>query len=76
MNIEHLVGMANDICDYFAAESDRDAAVAGVAGHLRKFWDPRMRTQIIAHLRSGGAGLSELARLAVQRLADDERKVA
>ena len=33
------------------------AAVAGVADHLQKFWDPRMRSQILAHLDAGGDGL-------------------
>jgi formate dehydrogenase subunit delta len=28
-----------------------------VADHIRKFWDPRMRKAIFAHLDAGGAGL-------------------
>lgn len=77
MHVERLVEMTNDICDYFVAEPDRDQAITSVAGHLRKFWDPTMREQIIAHWRSGGSGLCELAGLAVQRLADEaQSKVA
>lgn len=69
MDVQRLVAMANDIANYFASEPDRDAAIAGIANHLRKFWDPRMRRQLIAHLESGGEGLGDLARAGVERLA-------
>ena len=71
MSIEHLVRMANDISDYFRSESDRGLAVAGVSDHMKKFWDPRMRRQILSHWHEhGGEGLSELAQAAVVRLAE------
>ena len=71
MNPEHLAEMANDIANFFAAEPDREAAVNGVSGHLKKFWDPRMRRQIVAYLRDQGGGeLGELARAGVARLAE------
>jgi len=71
VNPEHLAEMVNDIAHFFSAEPDRDAAVNGVSGHLKKFWDPRMRRQIVAYLRDqGGGDLSELARAGVARLAE------
>ena len=70
MNIQHLVKMANEIGDYFAAYPDRERAVRDVAAHLKKFWDPRMRAQIIEHVRDRqGEGLTDIARVAVQQLA-------
>jgi formate dehydrogenase subunit delta len=72
MNTERLVTMANDIAAFFAAGSDPNAAAEQVTGHLRRFWDPRMRRQIQEHAAQGGAGLCEVARLAVQRLAADK----
>jgi formate dehydrogenase subunit delta len=69
MNIERLVDMVNDIANFFHSEPDHAAAVAGIAGHLRKFWEPRMRKQIIAHLDAGGYGLNDLGREGVQELA-------
>jgi formate dehydrogenase subunit delta len=69
MNIERLVDMVNDIANFFHSDPDHAAAVAGIAGHLRKFWEPRMRKQIIAHLDAGGQGLNELGREGVQELA-------
>ncbi|WP_257388983.1 formate dehydrogenase subunit delta [Tahibacter caeni] len=63
--------MANDIARYFASEPDRAEAVAGIATHLRRFWEPRMRAGLIAHWRAtGGEDLHELAREAVARLAE------
>lgn len=63
--------MANDIARYFASEPDHAEAVSGIATHLRRFWEPRMRTALIAHWRdSGGTDLHDLAREAVAKLAE------
>ncbi len=71
MSADHLVQMVNDIADFFHSEPDRKLAVAGISNHLRKFWDPRMRRQIIAHVVDhGGAGLSELGEAAILQLRD------
>jgi formate dehydrogenase subunit delta len=68
MSVESLVRMANDIGHFFAAEPKRADAVAGIANHISKFWDPRMRRQIAGHLAAGGEGLEELAREAIASL--------
>lgn len=68
MHIEQLVSMANDIANFFRGASDPGAGARNVADHLRRFWDPRMRKQIIAHFDAGGSGLSELAREGVALL--------
>ena len=68
MSADRLVQMANDIGHFFAAEPQRADAVAGVAGHIQRFWDPRMLRQIFAHLRSGGDGLEQLPREAIESL--------
>jgi formate dehydrogenase subunit delta len=64
-----LVTMANQIATFFATQPQTDA-VAGIENHIRKFWDPRMRGQIVGHLAGGGEGLTPLARAAIGRLAD------
>ncbi|HEV7658871.1 MAG TPA: formate dehydrogenase subunit delta [Allosphingosinicella sp.] len=66
--LEKLVYMANQIAREFAGQRPRDAAEA-TWDHLWHFWDPRMRTMIVAHLAAGGEGLSEIARTAVAKLA-------
>ena len=67
-SLDRLVYMANQIAREFAGQRPHDAAEA-TWDHLWHFWDPRMRTMIVAHLGAGGEGLSEIARAAVARLA-------
>jgi formate dehydrogenase subunit delta len=55
-NTDRLVYMANQIGKFFESQG-HDKAVPGIAEHIRKFWDPRMRKMIFAHLDAGGAGL-------------------
>jgi len=67
MSPDRLVYMANQIGKFF--ESQRpDEVVPGIANHIRKFWDPRMRKAIFAHLDSGGAGLDPNVRDALETL--------
>jgi formate dehydrogenase subunit delta len=73
MSPDKLVYMANQIDKFFASQG-HDKAVAAVAEHLTKFWDPRMRAAIIAHLDAGGAGLDILAREAVVKLRAAQRE--
>lgn len=74
MNIEHLVKMANQIESFFRSSPDRETAVAGIESHIKRFWEPRMRKAIIAHVESGGQGLGELATAAVKRCAPPPEK--
>jgi formate dehydrogenase subunit delta len=72
MRAERLVSMANDIGAFFNGEPDKTEAARGVASHVRRFWDPRMRKEIVAHLKNGGAGLEEPARSGIQMLAHED----
>jgi formate dehydrogenase subunit delta len=64
---DKLVYMANQIGKFFASQGP-DQAVAGTLDHLKKFWDPRMREAIVAHLEKGGEGLDAHVREAVEQL--------
>ena len=68
MNVGPLVRMANEIGNFFKAEPDHAQAVEGVASHLRRFWEPRMRKEILAYVDNGGGGLMDLVREAVLKL--------
>ena len=72
MRIERLVSMANDIGHFFNAEPDKAEAAKSLANHIRRFWDPRMRREIIVHYREGGHGLEGVARAGVGLLADQD----
>jgi formate dehydrogenase subunit delta len=69
MSPDRLVYMANQIGRFFATQG-ADEAVAGTADHIVKFWDPRMRAAILAHVAAGGAGLEPLVRLAIEQLKE------
>ena len=76
MNIERLVTMVNDIGHYFAADSDHVAGAAAIADHLKRFWEPGMRKQIVAHLAAGGEGLEPLAKKGVEKLSELDSQFA
>jgi formate dehydrogenase subunit delta len=75
MSPDKLIYMANQIGKFFASQG-HEQAVAGTADHIKKFWDPRMRAAIFAHLEAGGAGLDPNVRKALERLAAAEPKAA
>ncbi|PZM09541.1 formate dehydrogenase subunit delta [Rhizobium tubonense] len=54
-----LIYMANQIAGFFKTQP-ADEAVAGVAMHINKFWEPRMRRQLFALIDGGEPGLSPL----------------
>ena len=61
MDAKKLVKMANEIGAFFQAEPDRQSALDGVAGHLKRFWDPRMRRELLRWVdEQAGAGLSPI----------------
>ena len=67
MDIAKLTMMANQIGAFFRAQGEAEAP-ASIADHLKKFWDPGMRADILAHLERGGQGLDPLVRKAVELL--------
>jgi formate dehydrogenase subunit delta len=71
MTLDKLIYMANQIGKFFASQG-QDQAAAGTADHIKKFWDPRMRAAIDAHLKAGGAGLDPVAYTAIKRLQESE----
>ncbi|CAN7436116.1 formate dehydrogenase subunit delta [Trinickia sp. LjRoot230] len=50
MNEHHLIEMANRIGEFFESMPDRNEAMAGIADHIHRFWEPRMRRAILAAL--------------------------
>jgi formate dehydrogenase subunit delta len=60
-SIDNLVRMANQIGDFFGTMKDRRQSLEEIAAHLRRFWEPRMRTALLAHLdHQAGAGLNDI----------------
>lgn len=69
MNPQNLSEMANNIAAFFAAEPDHAEAVRGVANHIDKFWEPRMKKQLRACIAKGEEQLHPLVAEAMQSLA-------
>jgi formate dehydrogenase subunit delta len=56
---EKLVRMANQIATFFLSQPDA-VRIEGVANHINKFWEPRMRRELFEHIDKGGEGLLPL----------------
>ena len=73
MSESRLVYMANQIATYFRT-APHDEAVASTLDHLKKFWEPRMRRQILEHLaHHQGEGLNEIALAAIRQWAQEQQ---
>ena len=72
---DKLVYMANQIGKFFASQGEKNE-LDGIATHIRKFWDPRMRKAIYAHMAAGGAGLEPKVRAALEKLRGEARVAA
>ena len=68
------VYMANQIGKFFAHQPT-DKAIDSIVDHIFKYWDPRMRKAIVAHLaENDGAGLDPRSLAAVQKVRDRDRQ--
>ena len=68
MSPDKLAYMANQIGKFFAHQP-HDKAVESINDHIRKFWDPRMRNEILAHLNA--VRLDPQVRQAIEQLRSD-----
>lgn len=72
---EKLVYMSNQIATFFESKP-HDEGVAGVAEHINKFWDPRMRRQFFEIADAGDAGMKPLVIEAAARIRRPARTAA
>lgn len=74
MKTDHLIEMANNIGDFFSAMPDAEEARRDLATHIGRFWAPRMRQDILAHIdHAQGTGLQAIV---VQALQDHRAELA
>lgn len=67
MSPDKLAYMANQIGRFFSHQK-HDQAVASIADHLKRFWDPRMRGTILAQYDAVKDRLDPLVQQAVEQL--------
>jgi formate dehydrogenase subunit delta len=73
MSPDKLVYQANQIARFFRSKPHAEG-VAGVAEHINKFWEPRIRRQFFELVDAGGKGFDELvleAAPAIRRPAEE-----
>lgn len=72
MRIDNLIRMANRIGTFFEAMPDRTQALADIAQHIQRFWEPRMRRQLLAHVESHqGEGVDPIVLAALRQIPGD-----
>ena len=77
MNIDLLIKMTNQITSFWQSEVDEEAAAKEVATHLRRYWEPRMRAQMLTYYAERqGSGLNDVAKSAVGLLAAEAQAKA
>ena len=58
--------MANQIGQFYRSLPNRPEALKSTATHMRRFWDPRMRRELLAHIdATGGSGIEEFVMEAI-----------
>ncbi|MBS1186542.1 MAG: formate dehydrogenase delta subunit [Burkholderiaceae bacterium] len=68
MDNDRLVKMCNQIGAFFESMPDRQKGAESMAAHLKNFWAPAMRQQLLAHWEQGEA--EELSPFAAQTLRE------
>ena len=67
MNADNLIVMANQIGGFFETMPDRREALTDIAGHLKRYWEPRMRRSLLAYVdEHGGTQLKDIVLEAVR----------
>lgn len=67
MDEQKMIHRANQVAAFFEAYP-RERAVQGIEEHFRKFWEQRIRIQLVAYT---GDDLHPLVQEAVRRLGQD-----
>lgn len=68
MNPDKLLRMAEQIAVNVTASRDVNVIAERTADHLRRFWDPRMRTQLLAHVDETAPEMADGLRAALALL--------
>lgn len=67
-SVSPQVRLANEIAVQFH-QRPADEAAAAIAQHIRMFWEPRMRAELLRRVQSDSASLDPLVIAAAKHLA-------
>jgi len=72
VDIDNLIKMANQIGSFYDSLPDPDEASREISGHIKKFWAPRMRIQMLDYVeQENGAGLSPVVLASIRANIDN-----
>ncbi|RTZ40686.1 formate dehydrogenase [Candidimonas sp. SYP-B2681] len=77
-NVEHLIRLANRIGSFFEAMPDRAEGLEGIANHIQKFWEPRMRISMLRFLEAhpdGREGDMALSEIVVEAISQNKERL-
>lgn len=66
--LNHLIKMINQISNNIAPGEDDNVAAPKVADHIKRFWAPHMKQQVIEYAQNDGAELQPTAMAAISLL--------
>jgi formate dehydrogenase subunit delta len=75
MDEQNLIDMANRIGEFFESMPDHEEALAGVADHIRRFWEPRMRRTLLGALDQPDAGGLQMSAIVKEALLANRDKL-
>ena len=71
MDIDNLIKMANQIGSFYDSLPDPEEASREISVHIKKFWAPRMRIQLLDFVeQEDGAGLSPIVLASIRANID------
>jgi formate dehydrogenase subunit delta len=70
-DVPPVVRLGNDLARNFAALGP-EAAAEQVAAHIRRFWEPRMRRELLEHVAGGDPRVEPLLARAAEQLGDGD----
>jgi formate dehydrogenase subunit delta len=73
--IAKIVRMANQIGTFFESKP-HDMGVEGVAEHINKFWEPRMRRHFFEVFDAGGEGMLQIVKEAAAKVRRPDAPVS
>lgn len=74
--LNNLIKMLDQIIANNLHHGDDDKVTDVAADHLQKFWARSMKQQVIAYASENPAGLSQLSRQAINKLAENWENTA
>lgn len=64
---EKLIRMANQIATFFNSQPE-GVRIEGIAGHINKFWEPRMRRRFLQLIEDESTGFQDIVRQAASQI--------